>query len=45
MAESIKNKTIELNNVRYERMAKIGSEMGMPRVSGTIFVATSSAEA
>ena len=25
VAESIKNKTIELNNVRYERMAKIGS--------------------
>ena len=25
VAEAIKNKTIELNNVRYERMAKIGS--------------------
>lgn len=25
MAEAIKNKTIELNNVRYNRMAKIGS--------------------
>ena len=30
VAEAIKNKTIELNNVRYNRMAKIGSYLCSP---------------